>query len=75
MAIVAEAANGRVYLSPNTAHAKVAECEMPEIKPESEMNQDSSDLVSGRGYGFTYWYELFTNRQLTSLSTFVELLD
>jgi putative DNA methylase len=38
------------------------------------MNQDCTDLISGRGYGFTYWHELFTNRQLTALTTFSDLV-
>jgi putative DNA methylase len=74
MAIVAETNGGRVYLSPSDIHAKVAKCVMPEDKPEAEMNQNCSDLVSGRGYGFTHWYELFTNRQLTALMVFSELI-
>jgi len=31
--------------------------------------------VSGRGYGFTYWYELFTKRQLVALSIFSDLVN
>ncbi|HQE50637.1 MAG TPA: hypothetical protein PKV93_14955, partial [Fervidobacterium sp.] len=38
------------------------------------MNQNCTDLVSGRGYGFTHWYELFTNRQLIALTTFSDLV-
>ena len=38
--------------------------------PEIEMNRDTSTLVSGRGYGFFTWADLFTQRQLTALSTF-----
>ncbi len=74
LAIVAEAANGRIYLSPNEDHFNAAKCSMPEKIPEASMNQDCSDLVSGRGYGFTYWHELFTNRQLTVLGTLSELV-
>lgn len=75
MAIVAEASGGRVYLSPSDVQAKAADCALPEEKPEAEMNQKCSDLVSGRGYGFTHWYELFTNRQLTALMVFSELVS
>jgi putative DNA methylase len=46
---------------------------MPGWKPEAEMNQDCTDLISGRGYGFTHWYELFSRRQLTALTTFSDL--
>lgn len=47
----------------------------PEWKPEQAMNQDSMDLVSGRGYGFRYWNQLFTDRQLVALSTLSTLVD
>lgn len=38
------------------------------------MNQKCTDLVSGRGYGFTHWHELFTNRQLKALTTLSDLI-
>jgi len=74
MAIVAEDKNGRRYISPNDEHVKTADCPLPEWYPEAEMNTKSTDLVSGRGYGFTKWHELFTPRQLTALTTFSELI-
>lgn len=74
MAIVADGNNGRIFISPTNDHISVADCGEPEWKPEAEMNESCTDLVSGRGYGFTYWYELFTNRQLISLSTFSDLV-
>ncbi len=74
MAIVAEGDRRRLYISPNDEHIKVANCCEPKWKPEEEMNQDCTDLVSGRGYGFTHWHELFTNRQLTALTTFSDLV-
>jgi len=74
MAIVAESKNGRLYFSPSLEHIKIADCSEPEWKPEAEMNQNCTDLVSGRGYGFTHWYELFTNRQLIALTTFSDLV-
>lgn len=75
MAIVAEATRDRIYLSPSDVHLRIADCPLPEEKPEAEMNQNCSDLVSGRGYGFTHWYELFTNRQLTTLMVFSKLIS
>jgi putative DNA methylase len=75
MAIVAEGERGRVYLSPTAASEAIARKAKPEWKPEVEMNQDSKDLLSGRGYGFKYWYELFTPRQLVALTTFSDLLQ
>lgn len=75
MAIVAEGTGGRLYISPNAEHIAVADCPPPEWKPEAEMNTKCTDLISGRGYGFTHWHELFTNRQLTALTTFSDLVS
>jgi putative DNA methylase len=47
----------------------------PIWRPEVEMNQESKDLLSGRGYGFKYWHELFTSRQLVALATFSDLVE
>lgn len=74
MAIVAESQRGRVYLSPTPEAEELARNAKPEWKPDVEMNQDSKDLLSGRGYGFKYWHELFTPRQLVALTTFSDLV-
>lgn len=74
MAIVAEGNNRRIYLPPSPEQLEAAECSEPSWKPEAEMNTKSTDLVSGRGYGFTHWSELFTNRQMTALTTFSDLV-
>ena len=74
MAIVAEGKKGRVYLPPSEEMEQIARAAKPTWQPESEMNQDSKDLLSGRGYGFKYWHELFTPRQLLALSTFSDLI-
>lgn len=75
MAIVAEGKAGRVYLSPNEKQEKIAKSAIPNWIPDIEMNIKSTDLVSGRGYGITKWNELFTNRQLLTLSTFSSLIS
>lgn len=75
MAVVAEGLNGRVYLAPDPTHEHAANVPKPEDYPEQAMNQECPDLVSGRGYGFNYWHQLFTNRQLTALTTFSKLID
>jgi len=74
MAIVAEGERGRVYLSSIPEHERISEGVKPQWYPEVEMNQDSKDLLSGRGYGFKYWHELFTARQLIALTTFSDLI-
>ncbi|MDD3802344.1 MAG: DUF1156 domain-containing protein [Desulfuromonas thiophila] len=75
MAIVAEGVRGRVYLAPTAEHEAIAAKAKPTWKPEVEMNQDSKDLLSGRGYGFKWWHELFTPRQLVALTTFSDLVQ
>ena len=75
MAIVAEGQNRRIYLSPSEEHVKIAESAKPKWAPEVEMNRDTTTLVSGRGYGFFTWADLFTQRQLTTLSTFSGLVN
>ena len=75
MAIVAEGEHGRFYFSPSEEHEKIAKSAKPEWAPEIEMNRDTSTLVSGRGYGFFTWADLFTARQLTALSTFSNLVN
>ena len=73
-AIVCEGANGRVYLSPDEYQSNVANDVPLSWKPPQEMNRKSTDLVSGRGYGFFTWGDLFTKRQLLALDTFSSLI-
>jgi putative DNA methylase len=75
MAIVAEGKKGRIYLSPTEKQGQIALSAIPEWVPEEQMNTKTPDLVSGRGYGITMWKELFTNRQLTALTTFSSLIS
>ncbi|MBE9569154.1 MAG: DUF1156 domain-containing protein [Proteobacteria bacterium] len=74
LAIVAEGPRRRLFLAPSDEHVTISKSARPKWKPEEEMNQKTSDLVSGRGYGFTHWYELFTSRQLVGLTTFSDLV-
>ena len=74
MAIVAEGDNGRVYLPPMLDHEVIARQAEPNWKPDMPMNRDTSNLVSGRGYGFFTWADLFTPRQLVALTTFSDLV-
>lgn len=74
MAIVAEGRHGRIYLAPDPQHEAIARQAQPTWKPDQPMNRDSRDLVSGRGYGFFTWADLFTPRQLVALTTFSDLV-
>ena len=74
MAIVAEGDRSRVYLGPTPEHETTARKAKPEWTPDQHMNRDTSNLVSGRGYGFFTWADLFTPRQLVALTTFSDLV-
>ena len=74
MAIVAEGLNGRIYLAPDEDHEKIAAVDAPEDFP----NGDLPDKALGfrvQEYGITEWHQLFTNRQLTALMTFSDLIS
>lgn len=75
MAIVLDGPNGRIYISPIEEQERLALKARPSWKPDVLMNQESKDLVSGRGYGFTMWSELFTSRQTLALETFSDLIQ
>ena len=74
LAIVAEGTREKVYLDPLPLHEEIANRAKPSWQPDIEMNRNSKDLVSGRGYGFFTWSDLFTDRQLLGLSTFSDLI-
>jgi putative DNA methylase len=75
MAIVVEGIRGRVYLAPTAEHEAAAQKAKPAWKPDMVMNRDTANLVSGRGYGFFTWADLFTPRQLVALTTFSDLVQ
>ena len=75
MAIVAEGDRGRVYIAPDQNQELIARKAQPNWMPDQKMNQDTSNLVSGRGYGITHWHEIFTPRQLVALTTFSDLVQ
>ena len=74
MAIVAKVQSGRIYLPPTEEHVRIAESAKPNWSLDAEMSRDTTNLVSGRGYGFYLWADLFTKRQLTALTTFSDLV-
>ena len=74
MAIVAEGANGRVYLAPDTQHEKIADVEKPDNYPDGDL-PDKALGFRVQEYGIKEWHQLFTNRQLTALTTFSDLIS
>jgi len=73
ISIVAEGHSGRVYFSPSSEHIKIANCSQPDWIPSGLV---PARLTGGTcvPYGYEQWSDLFTNRQLQMLTTFVELL-
>lgn len=72
MAIVAEANRRRVYLEPSFEHSQAAEVARPDSTPVGSLPLHSVSPNSNqtvRIYGFTEFTDLFTNRQLTTLTT------
>lgn len=74
MAIVAEGERGRVYLSPDELHEKIAEIENPDDYPSGEISKNPR-WFSPPLYGLENFSDLFTNRQLTALMTFSDLIS
>ena len=74
MAIVAEGKYGRIYISPNDEHAMAAQVEVPESYPTGAL-PDNPRWFSPPAFGMTDYCDLFTNRQLTALTTFSGLVS
>ena len=73
MAVVAEGKHGREYLSPTSEHIRAAELDKPEEYPDGAMPTNPR-WFSPPAFGMTEYNQLFTNRQLTALTTFSELV-
>ena len=75
IAIVAEGKNGRIYISPNTDHIQAANVDKPHLfERETSLPKNTRDFKTPL-YGLNSYESLFTNRQLTELMTFCDLLD
>ena len=72
VALVVETKGGRIYLAPNAEQVSAANASEPAWKPTQLMDPNSKDLLSGRGYGITSWFELFLPRQLYAQNDFCE---
>ena len=73
MAIVAEGERGRVYLAPSSAQEEVAGEARPKWKPDVAM-PDNPRWFSPPLYGLKTYGDLFTPRQLVTLTTFSDLV-
>lgn len=73
MAIVAEGKRGRVYCAPNDNQASVADIPKPDEYPDADIASNPRDFKTPN-YGLATFSQLFTNRQLTALTTFSALV-
>jgi len=74
MAIVAEGARGRVYLSPIAEHEQRAASAQPAWRPETQLPDDPRNFWT-LNYGLSKFGDLFTSRQLVALTTFSDLVQ
>lgn len=73
MAVVAEGARGRVYLSPTDDMYEAVLEAKPQWKPEHVLPINPRDFKTPN-YGITTFGELFTSRQLVALTAFSDLV-
>lgn len=72
-AVVAEGKNGRIYISPDDEQRIIANVDKPTEIPESALPKNPRDFKTPN-YGMMNYSDLFTNRQLTALTTFSSLV-
>jgi len=73
MAIAAEGPRQRYYLPSTDDHEKAAGVPRPDGVPDAEIPHNPRYLTAPN-YGMRTWADLFTNRQLTTLTTFSDLI-
>lgn len=72
-AVVAEGKRGRIYIEPSIEHTLAADIERPSNYPRGEMPKNPR-WFSPPAFGMDDFSDLFTNRQLTMLLTFCDLI-
>ncbi|WP_424940098.1 DUF1156 domain-containing protein [Aliiroseovarius sp. S253] len=82
IAIVAQGKGRRIYVQPSNQHSGTAQSPMlhetaEDFRQHFLTGETPARLTGGtcHGYGLDTWGKLFTDRQIVSLKTFVELLD
>ena len=73
MAVVAEGPKGRIYLAPDASQLAAADVPKPDDVPSQKLAYDPRNIWCVN-YGLDTFDKLFTNRQLTALTTFSELV-
>lgn len=73
MAVVAEGKSGRLFIASSEEQVNASKVSKPEEYPDGLIATNPRDIRSHH-YGMDYFSDLFTNRQLTALTTFSELV-
>ena len=73
-AVVAEGNRRKLFLSPTETHIQMAQSAEPDSRPRGRLPEQALGFAV-QNYGFRAWHQLFTERQLTALSTFRKLLS
>lgn len=73
MSVVAEGNRRRIYLPPNQQHRQAANLPRPQSVPTGTLPNNPRDFKTPN-YGMNTYADLFTNRQLTALTTFSDLV-
>ena len=73
IAVVAEGDRGRVYIAPTDAQELAAIQAEPQWTPDTDLPQRALGFRI-QEYGMTKWRDLFTPRQLATLTTFSDLV-
>lgn len=74
VAVIAEGQRGRIYLSPNDLHTKLGQKHTNLASIPGNLAENSR-WFSPPAYGLTKFSDLFTNRQLTALTTLSDLVS
>lgn len=73
MAIVAEGTRGRIYLPSDMKQLEASSVPRPDDSPDGLISENPRD-IRAQHYGIYHFSGLFTNRQLTALTTFSGLV-
>lgn len=73
MAVVAEGSRGRLYCAPSPEQVDAAAIGKPDDYPDAKIAANPRDFKTPN-YGLEAFSQLFTNRQLTALTTFSDLV-
>lgn len=72
VAIVADGGNQRVFLAPDDTHHEAAASATPQWRPAGDLPERALGFRV-QAYGVKHWHQLFTERQLTALTTLSDL--